>query len=417
MNIATFVNSLEGGANIAALRLHLSLLDLGIQSTLYHGGNLSLSTNSPASTTRLYELSKIQKLYSRLYLKYVRNKCEVSEHKFLSSCNWIKSTSFESLPFKPDLVHFVSTHRWLDYRSFFRTTPASVPFVFTLQDFYFLTGGCSYPNDCTHYQFACGMCPILRNPSRHDFSNSQLRLKHHLYSSKSIHLVANTKWTLSVAQRSSLFKYVKSSVVIPNSLDLSKHTYVGLPEARKVLGINSASYVIGFGCLDINDPRKGGKILLEAIEEIASEHNDIVIVTMGLGTWQHNSDAYRVVHLGLINNPVLQSIFYSSLDVLVMPSVVETFGNIAIEANACGTPVICFEISGGLADVVVDRVNGWKISGPPSYHTLSTMLKRLNKAPDLYKSIRRNCRAHAVLHYSSRKAAASYANYFEKILH
>src|SRR5207244_3383595 len=48
---------------------------------------------------------------------------------------------------------------------------------------------------------------------------------------------------------------------------------------------------------------------------------------------------------------------YSSADVLIMPSLRETFGNVALEALASGLPVVAFSIS-GLRDFITDGVEG-----------------------------------------------------------
>jgi D-inositol-3-phosphate glycosyltransferase len=52
--------------------------------------------------------------------------------------------------------------------------------------------------------------------------------------------------------------------------------------------------------------------------------------------------------------------YYSAADVLVMPSHYESFGMVALEAMACGTPVIASQV-GGLAFLVQDSVTGFHV--------------------------------------------------------
>jgi D-inositol-3-phosphate glycosyltransferase len=52
--------------------------------------------------------------------------------------------------------------------------------------------------------------------------------------------------------------------------------------------------------------------------------------------------------------------YYSAAEVVVMPSYYESFGLVALESMACGTPVIASQI-GGLAFLVQDGVTGFTV--------------------------------------------------------
>ena len=52
--------------------------------------------------------------------------------------------------------------------------------------------------------------------------------------------------------------------------------------------------------------------------------------------------------------------WYSAADVCVVPSYYESFGLVAVEAMACGTPVVASRV-GGLVSTVTDGVNGYLI--------------------------------------------------------
>jgi len=84
-----------------------------------------------------------------------------------------------------------------------------------------------------------------------------------------------------------------------------------------------------------------------------SERARLEALTVELGV------ADEVTFLGAIQHQELP-LYYSLADVCAVPSYSESFGLVALEAQACGTPVIASRV-GGLAHVVVDGQTGFTI--------------------------------------------------------
>jgi D-inositol-3-phosphate glycosyltransferase len=83
-----------------------------------------------------------------------------------------------------------------------------------------------------------------------------------------------------------------------------------------------------------------------------------------------------VVFLGKRRQDTLQY-YYSAAEVVVMPSHYESFGMAALEAMACGTPVIASDV-GGLGFLVQDGKTGFTVpDGDPDllYGKLSLLLE------------------------------------------
>jgi D-inositol-3-phosphate glycosyltransferase len=66
--------------------------------------------------------------------------------------------------------------------------------------------------------------------------------------------------------------------------------------------------------------------------------------------------------------------YYSAADVLAAPSAYESFGMAAVEAMACGTPVVAFQV-GGLAETVTHGVSGL-LAPPGDREAFRELLKR-----------------------------------------
>jgi D-inositol-3-phosphate glycosyltransferase len=75
-----------------------------------------------------------------------------------------------------------------------------------------------------------------------------------------------------------------------------------------------------------------------------------------------------------VTQPALAE-FYRAADLTVVPSYTESFGLVALESQACGTPVVAAGV-GGLRTAVADGVSGVLVDGhdPASY---AAVLRRL----------------------------------------
>jgi D-inositol-3-phosphate glycosyltransferase len=124
-----------------------------------------------------------------------------------------------------------------------------------------------------------------------------------------------------------------------------------------------------------------------------------------------NSLEEKVVFLGSKKQNQLRR-YYSIADALVVPSSYESFGLVAVEALACGTPVIASKI-GELESIIKDGKNGLSFL-PEDPTSLARTLKRFFAFPD-HNWQKKRIRADILKSFSWKKTAAETYSFLEKI--
>jgi D-inositol-3-phosphate glycosyltransferase len=98
--------------------------------------------------------------------------------------------------------------------------------------------------------------------------------------------------------------------------------------------------------------------------------------------------------------------WYTAADVVAVPSFNESFGQVALEAQACGTPVVATRI-GGLRTTVADGVSGLLVDG----HGAQDWAAALRRALDLRTDLSAGAVAHAAGYSWNRTADGLLAAY------
>jgi glycosyltransferase involved in cell wall biosynthesis len=353
------------------MRLHNALRRSGLESYFYFGaGDPADSSYVPFFQNRSFFWRNAAAIAIS-----VRNR-QTALGGFVTSPRWIRKTPIQATGKMPLVINLHWVPRWLDVPSFLNSLPPGLPVIWTLHDLIPVTGGCHYPGDCDGFTKECGNCPQEKSPGPSDATHKFFRIKRELYQRTNMHFVGNSEWTTAQARRSGLAKFAKSIRTIHYGLDLEQFKPVEKNIARRALGIPDDKFVVGFSCLDFNERRKGAELLMEALKTFPAK--EILLLVLGAGKWP--ASGIETIPMGSFNSSRLQSLFYSALDVFAMPSRVETFGNVAMEAMACETPVVAYP-AGGLADVVTDGETGMVEPEIGSVPGLVRMLDWMRKHP------------------------------------
>ena len=348
-------NDRDGGAAIAAMRIHKGLRDLGTQSIFLAQRNLSGDADvifPKGKKNRLKTLisSQFEPLIRKWFNAETIHPWSMGYAPFDAVSPFLSDASF-------DVIHL----HWVNGGFFDIATLKHIktPMVWLLHDSWAFTGGCHIPFGCVRYKTGCYDCPELDERTRIDVARWVFQRKNQCYP-KSMHIVAPSRWMADAAQSSTLFsKY--DIRVIPNGVDIQKYRPMNKRMARDILGVSQDCKLILFGAMSAtSDWNKGFDLLFEALGRLRDNVNFAVqIVVFGSEKPSVPPDfGMPATYTGRLYDDVSLTLLYNAADVMVVPSRSENFPNVCLESMASGTPVVAFAI-GGLLDQIKHKRNGY----------------------------------------------------------
>ncbi len=345
---------IEGGAARAAYRLHRALLDAGIDSQMLVQNKLSDDYTILGPTSKIEKIiNKIRPFLDRLPLWKYKNKTKTP-----FSPAWLPSNVVKKInKLNPDIVHL----HWIAGGMIRIEELAKIkaPIVWTLHDMWAFTGGEHIDEGQKHYIDRCGNSKVLNSNKENDLSREGWRRKKKTYDRiGKFWVISPSRWIQKEAQKSSLLKD-KNHALLPNPIDTNLFKPIDKKQMRELWGLPQDKKMILFGAMSAtSDPNKGYDLLKESLNFL-SFRKDVEIVVFGSSEPKQKENInIPITYVGRLHDNQSLVSLYGAVDVMIVPSKQENLVQTAIEAMACGIPVVAFNVT-GQPDIIDHKLNGY----------------------------------------------------------
>jgi glycosyltransferase involved in cell wall biosynthesis len=213
--------------------------------------------------------------------------------------------------------------------------------------------------------------------------------------------------------------------VVPCGTDISTFHAIPRVEARAKLGLKLNEAIVLY--VGRFDPRKGIETLVRACSQLKDRSNLRLVIVGGSDPnsvdGQERERIEQIVReTGLIDQTLfagqvghdLLPLYYTAADVCVIPSHYEPFGLVAIEAMACGTPVVASDV-GGLKFSIVPEETGLLVP-PQDVNGFAQAIDRILSDELWARKLRRQASLRVQQNFSWSGVAARLSDLYRRLL-
>ena len=207
----------------------------------------------------------------------------------------------------------------------------------------------------------------------------------------------------------------KKLFMIFNGVDIERFRST-TPTLRNEV-MNDGHFLVGFVGRLVSD--KGGAFLLRAAPRVLSAFPTTTFVLVGEGPARSEWEALAV-QLGIAKHVVFAGVrddmpeVYASLDLVVLPSLIESMPMCLLEAMAAGRPVIATRV-GAIPKFITSKHTGWLIE-PGDVNGLAAAICHLLSNPELASQLGEKGREYISQHFSATSMAKNYMQAYGQVL-
>lgn len=314
----------------------------------------------------------------------------------------------------PDIVHIHNIHGYfLNYKILFDyLVRRNKPVVWTVHDCWLYTGHCYYYTfeGCRKWKAHCEQCPQKRKfPASYLFDRSFKNFddKRKAFTSvpaSNMYIVPVSEWIMNEMKES--FLKNANFILIHNGIDTNVFNIYDGEKIRNKYGIGDKHLILGVA--SIWSREKG---LYDFLKLAKTIRQDEVIVLVGVDSKIKAKLPDNIIGIERTENVHALAELYSAADVFVNPTWQDNYPTVNMEAIACGTPVIAYNV-GGAAEVINEDTG--RAVGAGDVSGLYEAVKDIEEKGKAFYSSR--CRKFALENFRKEDRYVDYLRLYDDIL-
>lgn len=249
--------------------------------------------------------------------------------------------------FQPDIIWLHNLHGYyLNIELLFKWLKghSRIRILWTLHDCWAFTGHCAHFSavKCDRWKFGCGDCPQLKAyPKTYgaDCTQRNYHQKQACFTGlTNMTIIVPSEWLARTVKQSCLKEYPVEVSYNQINTNLFKPTP---SDFRTQYGLTGKTFILG--AASVWDKEKGLYDFCRLREKLDDQ---FAIVLVGVTEKQKSKLTPGILALPRTASPGELAKIYSAADVFVNPTHQDTYPTVNLEARACGTPVVTYDVGG-----------------------------------------------------------------------
>lgn len=251
------------------------------------------------------------------------------------------------------VLHWISSNM-MTMRELKKILCLRKPVFWVLHDCYPFTGGCHVPMECNRYTNNCRDCKFVKRLRWYNIAYKELKKKQTVFDYPNLHFIGPSQWIVNCAKNSTLLGS-KDVRVCRNIIDTELFKPNDMADKKEKIGLDPSKKTILFIAASAKDVYKGQKYLNDTLRLLPNEKYQCVV----LGADAECGDvSISTFCLGYVSDEAKLVEIYNLADVLILPSLAESFSLVVAEAMACGVPCVGFSCT-AIPGLITHKVTGY----------------------------------------------------------